>query len=80
MNRDYVQIFYDISMSIGVHTNLKEMAKEALAKYLRKLNCIAGTIERFHRDSFLQSEFSTIVETQGEIVIKMLSRKFVQIF
>ena len=39
-----LQVFYEISMSIGNGSNLKEMLKTSLSAYMRKLNCSLGVI------------------------------------
>lgn len=42
--QEQIQILYEIALSIGEGVNLKSAAKNALAIYLRKLNCSAGAI------------------------------------
>ena len=46
MNENMVQmqVYYEIAMSIGNSLQLKEMIRESLSAYLRKLNCSAGLI------------------------------------
>ena len=41
------QILFEIAMSIGSSLDLKNMAKESLRTYLRKLNCPLGVIYRY---------------------------------
>ncbi len=46
MNQDLIQIqiFYEIAMSIGNSLDLRQMLKECIGTYLRKLNCLAGMV------------------------------------
>lgn len=39
-----LQVFFEISMSIGTSLNLKKMLQKSLVVYLRKLNCASGLI------------------------------------
>ena len=41
---EQIQIFYEISMSIGTSFDLRKMVKTTLSSYLRKLNCSAGSV------------------------------------
>jgi len=41
---EQLQIFYEISMSIGSTMDLRALVKTALGTYLRKLNCSAGSV------------------------------------
>ncbi len=41
---EQIQIFYEISMSIGTSLELHSMVKTALFTYLKKLNCAAGAV------------------------------------
>jgi len=41
---EQIQIFYEISISIGSSLDLRKMAKTTLSTYLKKLNCSAGCI------------------------------------
>jgi PAS domain S-box-containing protein len=41
---EQIQIFYEISMSIGASLDLRKMVKTALSTYLKKLNCAAGAV------------------------------------
>jgi signal transduction histidine kinase len=43
---EQIQIFYEISMSIGHTMDLRALVKTALRTYLRKLNCSAGSVLR----------------------------------
>jgi signal transduction histidine kinase len=43
---EQIQIFYEISMSIGSTMDLRALVKIALGTYLRKLNCSAGSVLR----------------------------------
>ena len=43
---EQIQIFYEISMSIGSTMVLHALVKTVLATYLRKLNCSAGSVLR----------------------------------
>jgi signal transduction histidine kinase/CheY-like chemotaxis protein len=43
---EQIQIFYEISMSIGSTMDLRALVKTALGTYLRKLNCSAGSVLR----------------------------------
>jgi signal transduction histidine kinase/CheY-like chemotaxis protein len=43
---EQIQIFYEISMSIGSTMDLHALVKTVLATYLRKLNCSAGSVLR----------------------------------
>ena len=44
VSAEQIQIFYEISMSIGASLNLRKMVKTALSAYLKKLNCAAGSV------------------------------------
>ena len=44
------QIFYEIAMSIGNSLDLRDMLKEALSAYLKKLNCSAGIVLEMRRE------------------------------
>jgi len=44
---DQIQIFYEISMSLGLTLDLRKMVKTALSAYLKKLNCGAGSVLQF---------------------------------
>jgi len=46
-----LQVFYEISMSIGQSSNLKEMLKTSLSAYMRKLNCSLGVVLSVERNS-----------------------------
>ncbi len=39
-----IQIYYEISMSIGSSLNINKMLKQSLSTYMRKLNCFSGVI------------------------------------
>jgi signal transduction histidine kinase len=43
---EQIQIFYEISMSIGSTMDLRALVRTALGAYLRKLNCSAGSVLR----------------------------------
>ena len=43
---EQIQIFYEISMSIGSTMDLRTLVRTALATYLRKLGCSAGSVLR----------------------------------
>ncbi len=45
---EYIQIFYELAMSIGNSLDLKEVLKNSLSNILRKINCSAGTVH-FHK-------------------------------
>lgn len=46
---EYVQVFYEIAMSIGSSFDLDKMAKDALFAYTRKLSCCSGIILKSHK-------------------------------
>ncbi|MBK1880260.1 sensor histidine kinase [Pelagicoccus mobilis] len=46
LKAEEIQIFYEISMSIGSELDCRSMLKEALGKYLRKLNLSASCLLR----------------------------------
>ncbi len=41
---EQIQIFYEISMSIGTSLDLHDTIKNALSTYLKRLNCAAGAV------------------------------------
>jgi len=51
-NMVQMQVYYEIAMSIGNSLHLKEMIRDGLSAYLRKLNCSAGLvlIRKVHPD------------------------------
>ncbi len=59
---EYIQILYDISISIGTDVNLQKMAKAALSAYMQKLNCMAGGIYQLHHQPGNNICFDTICE------------------
>ena len=46
-----LQIFYEIAMSIGNSLDLREMLKESMLTFLRRLNCSAGAVLQWRRHS-----------------------------
>ncbi len=46
---EQIQLFYEISMSIGSTRDLRTLTRTALGTYLRKLNCSAGSVLRHRR-------------------------------
>ncbi|MBF0289232.1 MAG: hypothetical protein HQM14_15550 [SAR324 cluster bacterium] len=59
---EYIQILYDISISIGIDVNLQNMTKVALSAYMKKLNCMAGGVYQRHLPSNGQIHFDTVCE------------------
>lgn len=47
---EQIQIFYEISMSIGTSLDLHKMIKTALFTYLKKLNCAAGAVLQLKKE------------------------------
>ncbi len=48
---EHIQIFYEISMSIGRSLDSDKMLRQSLSTYLKKLNCSAGGILLLKEDS-----------------------------
>ncbi len=46
-----IQIYYEISMSIGSSLDINQMLKQSLSTYMRKLNCFSGVILQKQDDS-----------------------------
>lgn len=64
--QERVQVLYEISLSIGRGDSLKQIARESLSAYLRKLNCTAGAILEATGDQLGENtyrEIATIPES-----------------
>ena len=57
---EQIQIFYEISMSIGASLDLRKMVKTALFTYLKKLNCAAGAVLKLTEGNNGNFEFQKI--------------------
>ncbi len=77
---EQIQVFYEISLSIGQGKDLEEMAKKSLVMYLRKLNFSAGAIYRIDPDADRCDEMICSVPRnvlQNKQLVCLLERLFV---
>ena len=64
-----IQIFYEISMSIGASLDLRKMVKTALPTYLKKLNCAAGAVFKLTKENNGKLEYQKIYSIPRNIEI-----------
>lgn len=57
---EQIQIFYEISMSIGASLDLRKMVKIALPAYLKRLNCAAGAVFKLTKENNGKFEYQKI--------------------
>ncbi len=78
-----IQIYYEISMSIGSSLDINQMLKQSLSTYMRKLNCSSGVILQRQDDSdqirlerILSLPFITSKNESCKIYIDVLPKSF----
>ncbi|MBI9102645.1 MAG: hypothetical protein JEY99_09530 [Spirochaetales bacterium] len=60
-NFNQVQVFYEIVMAIGGEKDLAKMLHQALAVFLRKLDCSAGGVFLYSRNIYTEDSITTSV-------------------
>lgn len=78
LSPEHIRIFYEISMSIGNSNDLVDMLKSSLMAYLRKLNCMAGSVFMVEEQKPGNYYFNNLFSIPYTIEIKSIFEKVIE--